>query len=250
MKVSIITPSFNQGRFLEQTIKSVICQNYADLEYIVIDGGSTDNSVDIIKKYQDKIDYWVSEEDTGQTNAINKGFQKATGDIIGWLNSDDYFEPNVLKDIVRIFEKDGNIGTVFGKIYIVNERSKKFGERFNRKEITVKRLLNGGVQINQPGAFHRKSLLESYGFLDESLNYVMDYELWIRLGQYSKFHQIDRFVANHRLHASCKTRSEFINFIPEIKKVRKKYGGMILCRKTLDMLRIEIGYWRRRLIGF
>ncbi|MBU3956522.1 glycosyltransferase [bacterium] len=250
MKVSIITPSYNQGQFLEETLLSVIGQDYKDVEYIVIDGGSTDDSVDIIKKYQNKIDYWVSEKDAGQADAINKGLKIATGEIVGWLNSDDYLEPNVLKDIVRVFEKDGNIGTVFGKIYIVNAKSQKIGERFNKKEITVKRLLNGGVQINQPGAFHRKSLLERYGFLDELLNYVMDYELWIRLGQYSKFYQIDRFAANHRLHAACKSEAEFIKFIPEIKKVRKKYGGRVLCRKTLDIFRIELGYWRRQLIGF
>ena len=248
--ISIVTPSYNQGKFLEQTICSVIKQPYPNIEHIIMDGGSKDNTVEIIKKYEKYINYWESKPDKGQANAINKGFKMATGKYIGWLNSDDYLEPNILKDVVRVFEEDYNIGTVFGKIHIVNEKGEKIGERFNRKKITVNRLLNGGVQINQPGSFHRKSLLDKYGFLDESLNYAMDYELWIRLGQYSKFKQIDKFVANHRFHQASKTQSEFIKFIPEIKRIRKKYEGKFFCKKMVDIFKIELGYLRREIVGF
>jgi glycosyltransferase involved in cell wall biosynthesis len=248
-KITIITPSYNQGQFIEETILSVLNQNYPNIEYILMDGGSIDETVGIIKKYAQKITYWESKNDKGQTYAINKGFKIATGEYIGWLNSDDYLEPNVLENIVKAFEEEDNIGTVLGKIYIINEKGKKIGERFNGEEITAERLLNGGVQVIQPGTFHRKILLEKYGYLDESLNYVMDYELWIRLARYSKFKQINRYVANHRFHKVSKTQAEFIKFIPEIKRVRKKYGGKFFCKKTYNIARVELGYLRRKLLG-
>ena len=249
-KISIVTPSFNQGQFIEQTIISVIKQDYPNLEYIIIDGGSTDNSVEIIKKYEKYITYWESKPDKGQSCAINKGITIANGKYVGWLNSDDFLEHNALKYIADAFENDEKSGTVCGKIYIVNEKGEKIGERYNHTEITKQKLLNGGVQINQPGSFHRKALLEKYGYLDESLKYVMDYELWVRLGQYSKFKQIDKFVANHRFHKSSKTQSEFIKFIPEIKRIRKRYGGKFFCKKTFSIIRIELGYLRRKAIDF
>lgn len=248
--VSIITPSYDQGEFIEKTILSVLNQGYPNIEFIIMDGGSTDKTVDILKKYTQKITYWESKSDEGQTYAINKGFRIATGEYIGWLNSDDYLEPNVLGSIVKAFKTENDIGTVSGKIYLVNGNGKKTGERFNKEEITVDSLLNGKVQVNQPGTFHRKMLLEKYGYLDESLNFAMDYELWIRLAQYSKFKQLDIFVANHRFHKLSKTQSEFIKFIPEIKRIRKKYGGKFFCKKTYNIIRIKLGYLRRRLIGF
>jgi len=248
--VSIITPSYNQAQFLEETILSVLNQDYPNIEYLIYDGGSTDGAVDIIRKHTRDISFWESKPDEGQTHAINKGFRRAKGKYVGWLNSDDFLEPNILGYIVDAFENDPAIGTVCGKIYLVNAESKKIGKRFNYGEITAERLLNGGSQINQPGSFHRRELLEEYGNLDMSLNYVMDYELWIKLAKHSTVKQIDKFVANHRLHASSKTQSEFMNFIPEIKKVRKKYGGKRICGKAFHILRVELGYSRRKLIGF
>ncbi len=249
-KISIVTPSYNQAQFLERTILSVLNQSYSNIEFIIMDGGSADKTVDILKKYNQKITHWESKRDKGQTYAINKGFRMATGEYIGWLNSDDYLEPNVLENIAKGFKTDVNIGTVLGKIFLVNGNGKKIGERFNKEEITVDSLLNGKVQVNQPGTFHRKIFLEKYGYLDESLNFAMDYELWIRLAQYSKFKQLDIFVANHRFHKLSKTQSEFIKFIPEIERIRKKYGGKFFCKKTYNIIRIKLGYLRRRLIGF
>ncbi len=247
-KISIITPSYNQGQFIEETILSVIDQDYPNVEYIIMDGGSTDDTLSVIEKYTDKIAYWESKQDKGQSHAINKGFKMASGKYVGWLNSDDYLEPGVLKHIIAGF-RDENIGTVCGRMKIVDETGKKLSERFNEDEITSERLLSGGVQVNQPGTFHRKNLLEKYGYLDEDLNYVMDYELWIRLGKHSKFKQTDEVIANHRFHETSKTVAEFINFIPEIKKVRKKYGGKFFCKRTLSIARVELWHWGRKLFG-
>jgi glycosyltransferase involved in cell wall biosynthesis len=245
-KISIVTPSYNQGRFLERTILSVLNQNYTNLEYIIIDGNSTDGSVGIIKKYEKYITYWVSEKDKGQSHAINKGLNVATGKYFGWLNSDDYLEPGVLAHIAMGFEDEG-VGTVCGKIKIIVENGDCIGIRFNKK-ISFDELLNGTAQINQPGSFHRKALLNQYGYLDENLNYVMDYELWLRLGRYCGFRQLDVVVANHTFHSASKTQSEFTKFLPEIKKVRKKYGGKVFCKRSASILRCKVGFLKKNFL--
>ena len=122
-KISIVTPSLNQAKFLEKTIQSVLAQNYSDLEYIIIDGGSTDGSVEIIKKYQDKIAYWVSEKDRGQSHGINKGFALATGDIFAWLNSDDTYMPGALHTVAEYFSKDSDLDFLYGDVNLINEKS-------------------------------------------------------------------------------------------------------------------------------
>jgi len=121
-KISIVTPSFNQGTYLEKTIRSVLLQGYPNLEYIIIDGGSTDQSVEIIKKYESWVDFWVSEEDRGQSHAINKGLEKATGELLGWLNSDDYFLPDALFKLARSYLEDSSVGAIYGQGHMVDEK--------------------------------------------------------------------------------------------------------------------------------
>jgi glycosyltransferase involved in cell wall biosynthesis len=242
-KISIVTPSYNQAAFLEETILSVLNQNYPNLEYIIIDGGSTDRSVEIIKKYEKYFAFWVSEPDNGQSHAINKGLKIATGKYFGWLNSDDYLETGALLHIVKGFEDEG-VGTICGKIRLVDKNGRCIGIRFNKK-ISYNEILNGTAQINQPGSFHRKALIDQYGNLDENLNYVMDFELWLRLGRYSDFRQLDIIVANHRLHSVSKTQSEFTKFFPEIRKVRKKYRGKVICKKSIGILRCKAGFLKK-----
>lgn len=223
MKISVITPSFNQAQFLEKTILSVLNQRYSDFKYIIIDGGSIDGSVEIIRKYEKYLTYWVSEKDKGQSHAINKGFGLATGDIVGWINSDDYYEPDCFSSVVEAFKKDQNIGIVYGDNNLVDENNDFLGV-YTVRGISVKKLLNGNPNVVQPGSFYRRLFLDTVGLLDESLHYVMDYELWLRLGQVSTIYRIPKVLANFRWHPKSKTKSQKISVCREALEIRKRYG--------------------------
>jgi len=205
-KISIITPSFNQGNFLEQTIDAVLSQNYPNLEYMVIDGGSIDNSVEIIKKYEKHLTYWVSEKDKGQSDAINKGLKRATGEIVNWINSDDWYNPNTLQKVAEYFD-DENIQVVsgrsdvwkLGKFKVCNPGV----DVYPNFEKTV-----GWARIDQPETFFRMSAIQKMGFLNADLHYVMDREWWIRFllhfGQ-EKVKKVEDVFVNFRLHEDSKT---------------------------------------------
>jgi len=248
--VSIITPSYNQGDYIEQTILSVINQDYPNIEYIIMDGGSIDNSIDIIKKYDSKICFWESKKDNGQTHAINKGFNIAQGEYIGWLNSDDWIEPDLISQVSKCFIENKKVGTVYGHLNIIDNNDRIIEIRSNPLNSNYYDFLNGKASVNQIGAFHRRSLIQKFGYLDESLNYVMDYELWLRLGQHSDFFQLPFVVGTHRLHAKTKTIKEFHKFIPEIKTVRKIFGGKFFSIKTFNLFRVQLGYIKKKLFGF
>lgn len=214
MKISIITPSLNQAQYLEQTIDSVLSQNYTDLEYIIVDGGSKDGSVEIIKKYEKHLAYWISEPDRGQSHAINKGVKKATGDVINWLNSDDYYELNALKTVSDAFQ-DPKINCLCARSRIIDKEdsvriSKGADVYFDNLAKTI-----GWARIDQPETFFRKEAWEKVGFLNEQLHYTMDREWWKRylyhfgLGGIVK---IEDVLVNFRLHKHSKTVSANANF--------------------------------------
>jgi len=152
--VSIVTPSFNQARYLEETIRSVLGQTYERIEYILIDGGSTDGSLEIIQKYTDKVSYWVSEKDKGQTDAINKGFKAAHGSILAWLNSDDVYQPRAVSEAVAYLMDQPQVGMVYGDLDFVDENGQVIG-RFPAAQTDLRRLRRGYVHIPQPAAFFR-----------------------------------------------------------------------------------------------
>lgn len=211
-KITIITPSYNQGQYIEQTIKSIVEeQNYDNIEYIIIDGGSTDETIDVIKKYEDKITFWVSEKDGGQTDAINKGWQKATGDIITWLCSDDYYEANILGKVVDAF-KNENTNLVCG-----NRRT--FGDGINdtpyigwRTGASLEETMVKG-SYDQPPSFFRKEAWDAIFPLSENLRVYMDTEMWLRYllvyGDKRATH-IDELFANGRFHADSKSMNEAV----------------------------------------
>jgi len=185
-KISIITPSFNQGVFLEETLKSVFQQGYENLEYIVVDGGSTDNSLEILEKYSNQLDWWVSEPDRGQAHAINKGFARATGDWLAWLNSDDIYLPGALSEVARVIQEKQQCDWIVGAVQVSDQRLKPLSnwEPVCQTDdwldfVCTKR--HSGTALPQPGSFWSRTAWEVTGEINEDLRYTMDHEYWGRL---------------------------------------------------------------------
>lgn len=223
--VSIITPSFNQARYLEATIRSVLEQDHSPIEYILVDGGSTDGSVEIIRKYADKFAWWVSEKDKGQTDALNKGFDRATGDILAWLNSDDTYEPGAVAAAVRYLDEHPDIGMVYADTNFIDEQGRVIG-RFPAAQTDLARLRRGYVHIPQQAAFFRASLWRQVAPLDPSFYFAMDYDLWVRLARLAPIAYLPGQVwANFRLHSSGKTIAADDRCWPEMLKVHYRDGG-------------------------
>jgi glycosyltransferase involved in cell wall biosynthesis len=222
-RISVITPSFNQGRFLEETIESVLSQRYPNLEYIIIDGGSTDDSVEIIKRFEKRLAFWVSEPDRGQTEAINKGLRRATGEIVAWLNSDDLHFPDTLATVGSAFARFHE-DVIYGDYALITQRGRTF---LRRHEIPfhLDIMLYGVNFIGQPSAFFRRSLLDRFGFLDENYRYAMDHEFWVRVASRgASFRHIKHFLSKYRYHADSKTVGARKQFLREMELTRTKYG--------------------------
>ena len=207
MKITIVTPSFNQVAFIEETILSVVNQKYAELEYIVFDGGSTDGSVDIIRKHEEAISFWASEPDRGQAHALNRGLMLAKGEIVAYLNSDDVYLPGALERVAEYFAANPSVRWLTGSCIFFGESqsTQKFCPRFDDK------LYNwfDHCLIAQPSTFWRRSLLEEYGFFNESYRNCFDYDFWIRLATRGvQCHIIDHPLAAFRLHPTSKTTKE------------------------------------------
>lgn len=208
--VSIITPSFNQAAYLEQTILSVLEQDYLHIEYLVVDGASTDASVDIIRKYESKLAWWVSEKDAGQADAINKGFARATGDVIAWLNSDDYYLAGAVSAAVKIFEEHPEVVLVYGNMLAVDEHGKTFNA-LNYKQLTLEDLLCFQI-IGQPAVFMRRAALQSAGKLDPAYHFMLDHHLWIRIAQLGKILHANQTWSAARYHAEAKNVAKAAEF--------------------------------------
>lgn len=222
-KISIITPSYNQGNFIEKTILSVLNQDYKNIEYIIVDGGSNDNSVEIIKKYSDYLSYWISEPDTGQSEAINKGFKIATGDIIGWINSDDFYTNGAVSNLVKSIDDDSVL--YYGILgYCMADGKHDRLESVDEK-ISFESILNGKSCTSQPGSFYKKDTLKHIGYLDESLNFVMDTDLWLKLLKNGKATFIPHVMAYIRAHSDSKSCNKKLSDIKESQEIFIKHGG-------------------------
>jgi glycosyltransferase involved in cell wall biosynthesis len=247
--VSIITPSYNQAVFLERTIHSVLNQTYPDIEYIIIDGGSQDDSVNVIHKYQDKLKGWVSEKDQGQTDAINKGFAMANGEILAWINSDDTYEPDAIKLAVEYLDTHPDVGLIYGDTKFINEKDEVIGT-FPAALTNYAKLRQGYVHIPQQAAFFRASLWKQVAPLDPSFYFAMDYDLWIRLAKLSGIAYIHNHWANFRLHGEAKTIHSDDRCWPEMLRVHYRDGGNFFSPIVLKYyLRKVAGpyiRWRRR----
>ncbi len=208
--VSIITPSYNQASYLEQTILSVLNQDYPRIEYIVVDGASTDGSVEIIRKYESRLAWWVSEKDRGQADAINKGFARATGDVIAWLNSDDYYLQGAVSAAVKVFEEHPDVVLVYGNMLAVDEDGRTFNT-LNYKQLTIEDLLCFQI-IGQPAVFMRRFALQKTNGLDATFHFLLDHLLWIQIAQQGKILHADQTWSAARYHAEAKNRARAAEF--------------------------------------
>jgi len=221
--VSIITPSYNQGKFIEDTILSIKNQDYPKIEHIIIDGGSTDETIEILKKYEDSYTLrWISKPDEGHSDAVNKGFKMARGDIIGWLNSDDvYFDKNVVTSIVKKFLKHPELDLIYGDIVFIDEDNLILRVQcvpdFDYNYLLM------GCFIEQPAVFFKSTVVKKYK-LDINLKIAIDYEYWLRIGKKFEFHHISRIIAADRNHKERISISDGKKLRKESKQIRKEYG--------------------------
>lgn len=203
--ISIVTPSFNQAQFLERTILSVLNQNYSNLEYIIIDGGSTDGSIDIIRKYEKYLSYWISEKDNGQADAINKGFQIASGDIFGWLNSDDLYLPETFYHVASSFKYHPTIDVIYGNTYWIDQWDCIISERRNTRFSSLG-YLYGGLNLSQPSTFWKRNTFLAAKGLNTDFVFSMDTDLFFRFViEGSELRFIRFFLSCFRVHPSSKT---------------------------------------------
>lgn len=208
--VSIVTPSFNQVKYLEQTIQSVLGQDNARMEYLVVDGGSTDGSVEIIGRYADRLAWWVSENDSGQGDAINKGLRSAQGEIVAWLNSDDYYLSGAVSAAVKVFEENPDVVMVYGDMLAVDEGGQTINT-LKYRQLSLQDLLCFQI-IGQPSVFFRHEVLEKTGHLDTTFHFLLDHHLWIRIAQHGKILHVPQIWSAARYHAEAKNRVRAAEF--------------------------------------
>ena len=235
--VTIVTPSYNQARYLEHTIRSVAGQEYANIEYFVVDGGSTDGSVEVIKRHLEHIDWWVSEKDAGQADAINKGFARARGKYQAWINADDILLPDAIREAVEFLEQNPDVGMVYGDVDFIDANGRLRG-RFPARQTDYARMLRGYVHIPQQATVWRSALWRP---LDTQLHFAMDYDLWVHIARSRRLHYLPRPWAQFRLHADSKTLRNDMRAWEDMLCVHKAEGG-----GYFSIMRLK--YWLRRLL--
>jgi len=236
IKISIITPTLNQAMFIERTIRSVFDQRYPDLEFIIIDGGSKDETLDILKQYEGRLT-WISEKDKGQTDAINKGLRMSTGDIIAYLNSDDVYEPGALARVAEYFTAHPETMWLTGKCRIIDEQDREVRGMITRYKNFLLRHYSYKVllvtnPVSQPATFWRRAVIDEFGLFDVSEHLVMDYEYWLRIGRKYPPTVLNDYLASFRVYAASKTSSLFLKTFKRELELASKYSNS----RTLNFL--------------
>jgi glycosyltransferase involved in cell wall biosynthesis len=233
-RISIVTPSLNQGLYIERTIRSVLDQQYPDLEYIIVDGGSSDGTIDILKKFRSQVS-WTSEKDRGQSHAINKGLALSTGEVCAFLNADDLYEPGALERVGEFFSTHPERYWLTGRCRIIDADDREI-----RKPVTAYKnfwlyggsytVLNVLNYISQPATFWRRRILREMGPLDENLYYGMDYDYWLRIGKRYRLETMPQYLASFRVHSSSKTRVAVTRQFEELWKIARRHcpSGFLL----------------------
>ena len=246
--VSVVTPSFNQGAFLQRTMDSVFAQDYPNVEYILVDGGSTDGSVDTIRRNAARLAWWVSEADAGQADAINKGLARAHGSILAWLNSDDTWEPSAVASAVAAFARCEDCGLIYGAANYIDAQDKVVG-RFPSALTDYRRLRQGYVHIPQQAAFFRSEIWRAVAPLDPSFYFAMDYDLWVRIAKRAPIRYVPEVWGNFRIHNLAKTIAADERCWPEMLRVHYREGGSffssIVAKSYLRRLVSPVIRWRR-----
>ncbi len=249
-KVSIIMPSFNQAQFLEEAIRSVLGQTYPNIEFIAVDGGSRDESPEILKKYGEHFAWWVSEKDKGHADALNKGFSHATGEILAWLNSDDLYYPQAVAEAVSLLQQHPEVGMVYGDADLIDNAGAPAGQ-FSARQTDYRRMLRGSVHIPQATTFFRADLWRQVGPLDLSLFFSFDYDLWVKIAKVSKLLYVPKRWAKFRIHSDGKTIVNDDRCYPDMLRVLQREGGGWLSWLRLRMLARKLLYswlpWKFRL---
>jgi len=224
IKVSIITPSYNQGQFIEETIQSVLMQTYHNIEYILVDGGSTDDTMAVVERYRDRIDIVIHEKDKGQSDAINKGFRLATGTLAGWINSDDMLYPHCVEEIVKLYCEDPFAAVYYGARLDVID-----GDGLHMETRTVDidsrdTLLRKNYTVIQPGSFYNMEAMKAAGYVNQDIHYSMDLDLWLRLLQHGGIKQYPaKPLAAFRVWEATKTSTGKRKFIADIDTTLARY---------------------------
>lgn len=247
-KFTIVTPTYNQGKYIERTIDSVLSQGDPNLEYFIIDGGSTDDTVEIIKKYERHLAYWVSEKDRGQSHAINKGMGKSTGEYLTWLNSDDWYLPGAMKTMRELFEANPQAGMVVGAGRIVTPNGEEVYYKTPTREITVESLYSWmrGGDFMQPSSAFRRSAWEAAGKINESVHIALDVDLWLNMAQAGvKFAVTECLLSDSLSHPDAKTTAFRELMQLDCALVIIKHGGESAVRKMLEDMVIRYAWYHK-----
>ena len=252
-KISIITPSYNQGEFIGQTIQSVLNQTYKNIEYIIVDGGSNDQTLEIIDKYRNQIDVVISEKDKGQTDAINKGFKLATGELVGWINSDDLLHPDCVEKIVELYHLHPDGSIYYPAVLDCIDRDGKLLYKSLLKIPDRNHLLNKNYSVHQQGSFYSRNLVKQIGYLDESIYYCMDLDLWLRLLKENGriYYYQPHALAAFRIWEDTKTTQAGTRFVQNVKQILDRQGAGKFSTAKLRLFymtfRIRAGKIKRRI---